>query len=69
MMSHYMQGEDNMWGLIRYNRLVNGILKPERKSPHYICEFESFKITGQKTKTLTLKVKPELKIEVNFHFA
>ena len=65
MVSHHLDGEDNMWNLIRYNLLSNGTITLERKSPHYICEFESFNITGQKTATITTKLKTDLKIKVN----
>ena len=64
MVSHFMDGEDNMWDLVRYNLLNNGTITLERKSPHYICEFESFNITGQKTETITTKLKADLKIKV-----
>ena len=66
MVSHFMDGEDNMWDLIRYNLLNNGTITLERKSPHYICEFESFNITGQKTETISTKLKTDLKIKVIF---
>ena len=67
MVSHYLDGDDNMWNLIRYNRSNNGTITLERKSPHYICEFESLNITGQKTETITTKLKTDLRIKVNFH--
>ena len=57
-----------MWGLIRYNVTNHGkTVSLERMSPHYICEFESFNITGQKTATITTKLKTDLKIKVKFH--
>ena len=65
MVSHFLEGGDNTWDLIRYNVSSNGKITLERKSPHYICEFESFTITGQKTETLKLKLKADLKVKVN----
>ena len=65
MVSHFLEGGDNTWDLIRYNVSSNGTITLERKSPHYICEFESFTITGQKTETLKLKLKADLKVKVN----
>ena len=67
MVSHHLEGGFNTWNLIRYNHSSNGAITLERKSPHYICEFESFNITGQKTATITTKLKTDLKIKVKFH--
>ena len=65
MVSHYLEGEDNMWGLIRYNVTNHGKkVSLERMSPHYICEFESFNITGKDSKEIKMKLKTDLKIKV-----
>ena len=57
-----------MWGLIRYNVTNHGKkVSLERLSPHYICEFESFNMTGKDSKEIKMKLKTDLKIKVKFH--
>ena len=59
MISHI---DENWWNVVEYNMLDNGTITLEKKSPHYICEFRSFNITGRQTVKIGAKMSPPLTV-------
>ena len=59
MISHI---DENWWNVVEYNMLNNGTITLEKKSPHYICEFRSFNITGRQTVKIVSKMSPPLTV-------
>ena len=59
MISHI---DENWWNVVEYNMLDNGTITLEKKSPHYICEFRSFNITGRQTVKIRAKMSPPLTV-------
>ena len=59
MISHI---DENWWSVVEYNMLDNGTITLEKKSPHYICEFRSFNITGRQTVKIVSKMSPPLTV-------
>ena len=59
MISHI---DENWWSVVEYNMLDNGTITLEKKSPHYICEFRSFNITGRQTVKINAKMSLPLTV-------
>ena len=59
MISHI---DENWWNVVEYNMLDNGTITLEKKSPHYICEFRSFNITGRQTVKIGAKMSQPLTV-------